>query len=66
MMNTSDAIAIVKGRTPDCSREEIRSAWQHLVNTGTVWNMEKYGRGQWYAQMASCMLEAGILERNAA
>jgi hypothetical protein len=60
-MNTSGAISIVKGLTPDCSREEIRKAWQHLVDTGTVWNM-----GLRYSQMAACMIEAGTLERNAA
>lgn len=60
-MNTSDAISIVKGYTPDCSKAEIIEAWQCLVDNGTVWNM-----GHHYSLMASCMIEAGALERNAA
>lgn len=60
-MNTSTAISIVKGKTPDCSTEEVRVAWQRLVDTGTVWNM-----GEWYSKMASCQIEAGTLERNEA
>lgn len=60
-MNTNDAISIVKGKTPDCSREEIRSAWQVLVDTGVVWEM-----GTWFSKMASCQIEAGTLERNEA
>jgi hypothetical protein len=60
-MTTGEAISIVKGQTPDCSREQIRKAWQHLVDTGTIWNM-----GKDYSLMASCMIAAGTLERNAA
>lgn len=60
-MTNREAMRIANGKTPDCSREEIRQAWQHLVDTGAVWSM-----GNWYSQMASCMLEAGTLERNAA
>lgn len=60
-MKTSDAISIVKGLTPDCSKAEITAAWQHLVDVGTVWNM-----GPHYSRLAACMIEAGTLERNAA
>ncbi len=60
-MNTSTAISIVKGHTPDCSKEEILSAWQWLVDSGTVWNMGKH-----YSNLAACMIAAGTLERNAA
>lgn len=60
-MTTSAAISVIKGVTPDCSREEIRNAWQHLVDVGTVWRM-----GAEYSRMAACMIEAGTLERNPA
>lgn len=57
-MTAETAMQIVNGKTPDCSREEIRRAWQILVDTGVVWEM-----GTWYSQMASCQIEAGTLER---
>jgi len=60
-MNNSAAISIVKGQTPDCSREEIRKAWQWLVDSGKVWDM-----GSHYSHLAACMIEAGTLERNPA
>lgn len=60
-MTTQDAKDIIKGRTPDCSKQEVLSAWQYLINSGDVWGM-----GPWYSRMASCQIEAGTLERNAA
>lgn len=60
-MRTSEAISIVKGITPDCSKTETLAAWQTLVDSGTVWNM-----GKQYSQMAACMIAAGTLERNPA
>lgn len=59
-MTTSDAISIIKGITPDCSREETLKAWQHLVDNGTVWRM-----GLDFSRLAACMIEAGTLTRNA-
>jgi len=60
-MSTSEAISIVKGDTPDCSKHETLAAWQHLVDNGTIWNM-----GYRYSALAACMIEAGTLERNPA
>lgn len=60
-MTQSDAVQIVKGDKPDCSRQEITKAWQKLVNDGTIWRMEKR-----LTDMACAMLAAGVIERNAA
>jgi len=60
-MTQRDAIAIVKGQTPDCSRDEIRDAWQKLVDDGTIWRMEKR-----LTDMACCLIASGNIERNAA
>jgi hypothetical protein len=60
-MTQNDAVAIIKGRTPDCSLDEIRNAWQFLVDNGTIWQMDLK-----LSRMAACMLSAGVIERNEA
>lgn len=60
-MSKTEAQQIIKGDIPDCSREEIRKAWQSLVDSGEVWNM-----GKWFSELAACQIAAGTLERNAA
>lgn len=60
-MSIIEARDIIKGFRPDCSREEIRKAWQYLVDTGVVWTM-----GKWFSDMAACQIAAGTLERNGA
>lgn len=60
-MNNREAVQIINGDIPDCSREEIRKAWQSLVDSGAVWQMSG-----WWTKMASCQIEAGTLERNVA
>lgn len=59
-MTCSEAKEIVRGHSPDRSRDEIREAWQFLVNDGIVWDM-----GKWYVEMASCLIASGVVERNA-
>lgn len=59
-MTTEDAKEIVTGKLPGCNRIEIRRAWQTLVNSGDIWSMPaKYGT------IASYLIEAGVVERNA-
>lgn len=60
-MTSAEAKAIVRGKTPDCSRDEIHAAWQYLVDNGEVWDMTIRE-----SRLAACMIEAGTLERNAA
>lgn len=60
-MTTAEAKQVVKGFIPDCSKDEIRKAWQHLVDSGEVWQMDT-----WHIQMAECLISSGVVERNAA
>lgn len=60
-MKQRDAEEVIRNNRPDCSREEIRRAWQTVVDNGTVWKM-----GKWYADMATCLISSGVIERNAA
>lgn len=59
-MTKQDAADIIRDRVPDCGKDEVRDAWQLLVNTGDVWQMSP-----WHVQMAQCLLSAGVIERNA-
>ena len=61
IQSQKDATDIITGRLPDCSKEDIRRAWQYLVDRGTVWSM-----GKWWSDMAACQIAAGTIERNAA
>lgn len=58
-MTQQDAKNIILGYIPDCSKEETVAAWQFLVDDGSIWDM-----GRKISLMASCMCEAGTLERN--
>lgn len=60
-MTVTEALRIVKGQTPDCSKAETTSAWQLLVDNGMIWDMTPH-----YARLAACMIEAGVLKRNPA
>lgn len=63
--STQEAVDIIKGEIYQCSKEEIRQAWQYLVDTGAVWDMQS-PYGNWWPRMASCLIEAGVIRRNAA
>lgn len=60
-MTSSLAKEIISGQLPDCSRAYMRSAWQHLVDTGEVWRMHQH-----YVNLATAQLAAGVLRRNVA
>lgn len=60
-MTQKEAKQVVEGFIPDCSKEYILSAWQFLIDDGSIWRMSRR-----YGELASCMIAAGTLERNAA
>jgi hypothetical protein len=60
ILSNTHARLIISGEEPDHSREEIRQAWQYLVDTGHVWSLSK-----WWGDMAMCQIAAGTLERKA-
>lgn len=53
-MNTQDAIMICEQLVPATNDEE-REAWQHLIDTGTVWQLQG-----WYGRTAKRLIEEGI------
>lgn len=40
LMTTHKAIVIVEGFEDEDSDEELVEAWQHLIDTGTVWRLQ--------------------------
>lgn len=61
-MTVTLAKQIVSGKVPDVSKDEIRDAWQFLVNDGAIWSDNK----KWFPDMAACLVASGVIERNAA
>ncbi len=52
-----DAIGIAEGWIEAESEEQIREAWQYLVDTGTAWKLQgSFGR------QAQRLLDAGLIE----
>tara|TARA_R110000824_G_scaffold364017_2_gene552379 strand:- start:384 stop:581 length:198 start_codon:yes stop_codon:yes gene_type:complete len=60
MINSDlEAIEIIEGMQEPESEEQYIQAWQHLVNTGTVWHLQgSYGR------TAMQLIENGIIKLN--
>ena len=58
MINSDlEAIEIIEGMQEPESEEQYIQAWQHLVNTGTVWHLQgSYGRA------AMQLIENGIIK----
>lgn len=55
-MDTFEAISIIEGETGDDEDTQL-AAWQHLVDTGLVWQLQgSYGR------QAVRLIDAGLIE----
>lgn len=54
-MNDCRAVGLVEG-SEEGSEEEIREAWQHLVDTGLRWRL----RG-WFGRTAKELIELGVI-----
>jgi hypothetical protein len=60
-MDSFDAIMIAEGcmpppgDTPEEQGESIRTAWQHLIDTGLVWQLQG-----WFGRFALHLIEAGF------
>ena len=60
-MNTTQAISIIESLDPRvASRRQYFAAWQHLVNTGVVWELQG-----WYGRTAMAYIEKGLLKKKA-
>lgn len=53
-MNTFDAIEIIEGLT-DADETEILAAWQYLIDTGVVWQLQGF-----YGRTAHRLIDEGL------
>jgi hypothetical protein len=54
-METFEAIMIIEGGEPEQYEGHIVDAWQHLIDTAVVWNLQgSYGR------TAKALIERGV------
>ena len=53
-MNNFDAIGIAEGFLECESEDEWLEAWQHLVNTGIVWQLQG-----WFGRSAQHLIDEG-------
>lgn len=59
-MTDIDAIMLIEGDDGETTDEEtIKAAWQHLVDTGTVWKLHG-----WYGCTAQRLIDAGIIDHS--
>lgn len=59
MMSMYNAVGIAEGFVQAESENEYIQAWQHLLDTGYVWQLQG-----WFGRTAMQMIEAGILTWN--
>jgi hypothetical protein len=51
------ATGIAEGFEQAECEEEVRAAWQHLVNTGLAWRLQG-----WFGRTAQALINAGEIE----
>ena len=56
MMGDYEATGIVEGFIEPDDEEQVIEAWQHLVDTGLVWQLQG-----WFGRTANQMIEQGII-----
>ena len=54
-MNTFMAVTIIED-TPDATDEQLVAAWQSLIDSGVVWQLQG-----WYGRTATRLIEAGFV-----
>lgn len=54
-MRDLDAILLIEEGKRDPADEAVVAAWQHLINTGLVWQLQG-----WFARRAIYLIEQGV------
>lgn len=55
-MDTYTAVGLAEGFIEPESQEQVISAWQHLVDTGIVWQLQG-----WFGRTAHDLIENGVI-----
>ncbi len=58
-MNPSLAVALAEGQV-EGTREEQLEAWQYLLDSGLVWQLQG-----WFGRTAMDLIEQGLIEQSA-
>lgn len=56
-MNIFEATMLAEGAEPATSEEQLREAWQLLIDTGTAWKLQG-----WFGRTANSLIERGVCE----
>lgn len=57
-MDTFTAVSIAEGfADEEATVDRTREAWQHLVDTGVVWQLQG-----WFGRQAAALIEAGEID----
>jgi len=55
-MDNYRAVALAEG-FEEGTEEEVQEAWQYLVNTGLIWQLQG-----WFGRTAASMIEGGYID----
>tara|TARA_A100001015_G_scaffold266924_1_gene316513 strand:+ start:116 stop:313 length:198 start_codon:yes stop_codon:yes gene_type:complete len=57
-MDNYTAVGIAEGFIEPTNEDQVREAWQHLVDTGLAWQLQG-----WFGRTAMNLIEQGFINR---